>query len=121
MTTDAAFQTITVEGTHYRLRPPTDDQYVDREAWVEDGEFVVEFWDDDDDAPADDAEEIRTYGIDCTTNLIDAEGKVAGFMCPSCEQPVLLHHADHYRDGYRGCPTFGCDVVVFCGDVLSGN
>jgi len=119
MTTDAAVQTVTIDGTDYQLRQPTDDLYVDREAWVEDEEFVVEFWDDDDDAPADDAEEIRTYGIECVANVLCPDDTTVGFMCPSCEQPVLLDHADVYRDGYRGCPTLGCDVVVFCGDVLT--
>ena len=120
MTTAAAVRTTTIDGTEYRLRPPTDDGYVDQEAWL-DYDLVVEFWDDDDDAPPDDAELIRTYGIECTTNLIDADGTIVGFMCPSCEQPVLLQHTEHYRDGYRGCTAFGCDVVVACKDVLSGN
>jgi len=118
MTTDAAVQTVTIDGADYELRPPTDDQYVDQTAWLDEDDDVVESWADH---LPEDGEQISTYGIECTANLIGADGKVAGFMCPSCEQPVLLQHTDQYRDGYRGCPGFGCDVVVFCGDVLAEN
>ena len=118
MTTDAAVQTITIDGADYQLRPPTDDSHVDQTAWLDEDDDVVESWADH--LPVD-AEEIRTYAIECVTSVLDADGTTVGFICPSCEQPVLLEHTEHYRDGYRGCQRLGCDTVVYCGDVLGGN
>jgi len=115
MPTKTEVGTITIGETTYGLRLPTDDQYADYEAWLE-GDTVVEFSDDD---PPDDVETIRTYGIESVTNIVDGDGKVAGYVCPECEQEVLLDQAVRYDDGYRGCTTFGCDVVVACGDVLA--
>lgn len=114
MPTSTERRTITMGETEYRLRPPTDDDYANREAWLED-DTVVEFSDDE---PPDDAEYIRTYGIEAVTGIVDATDTVVGFICPSCEQEVLLDSAVRFEDGYRGCTVFGCDVVVACGDVL---
>lgn len=114
MPTGTDAQTITIGKTECRLRPPTDDQYVAYEAWLE-GDTVVEFSDDD---RPDDAEDIRTYGIDAVINIVDLDGVVVGFVCPNCDQEVLLDWAVRYDDGYRGCPLDGCDVVVACKDVL---
>jgi len=114
MATDTAVQTINIDGIEYELRPPTDDSYADLDAWLE-HDLVVEYADED---QPDDAESIRTYGIECVPGIVDAEGRTVGFVCPDCQVPVLLHHADVYQDRYRGCPQFGCDVVVYCGDVL---
>jgi len=74
-----------------------------------------------DDGPPEDAEQISTYGIEYVTNVVDTDGTTVGLVRPSCERPVLLEHTDHYRDGYRGCPESGCDAVVACKGVLSGN
>lgn len=117
MSTQTEDGTITIDGATYGLRPPADDTYFDQEAWLED-DVVVEYSDED---PQNDAEPIRTYGIEAVTSIVDGDGKAAGFICPGCERTVLLDQAVGYADGYRGCTTEGCDVVVASGDVLAAG